>query len=93
LPSSRLNIEQAWRIATSFACTLNSNLYWIHTYSKAIEINPQLDVVYNKHSVVKNNLGDLQGACAENKKAVSLGHQHTARYLNNPDGAWCRNMR
>jgi len=60
---------------------------------KAITINPQYALAYNNRGNAKYGLGDQQGACADYKKAVSLGHQSTAQWLNSAGGAWCRNMR
>ena len=38
-------------------------------------------------------LGDEQGACTDYKKAVSLGSQLAAQWLNSEKGEWCRNMK
>ncbi len=39
--------------------------------SKAIEIDP--DYAYNNRGSAKYNLGDLNGACADFRKTISLG--------------------
>ena len=56
-------------------------------------IYPQYAGAYANHGVAKHGLGDQQGACADYKKAVSLGDQGTTQWLNSENGAWCRNMR
>ena len=56
-------------------------------------IYPQYAGAYANHGVAKHGLGDQQGACADYKKAVSLGDQGTTQWLNSKNGAWCRNMR
>ena len=62
--------------------------------TKLIETNPQYALAYTNRGNAKGiGLGDDQGACADYKKAVSLGHQSTAQWLNSAGGAWCRNMR
>ncbi|MDP6321101.1 MAG: hypothetical protein QF750_01950, partial [Prochlorococcaceae cyanobacterium ETNP14_MAG_5] len=63
-------------------------------YNKTIAINPQYALAYNNRGNAKGiGLGDDQGACADYKKAASLGHQSAAQWLNSEGGAWCRNMR
>ncbi|MFL0758310.1 MAG: hypothetical protein AB8B32_06960, partial [Prochlorococcus sp.] len=61
--------------------------------NKAIEINPQYANAYSNRGIAKRKLGDDRGGCADYKKAVSLGNQGTAQWLNSEGGAWCRNMR
>jgi len=65
----------------------------IANWNKAIEINPQYAYAYSNCGIAKRNLGDDRGGCADFKKAVSLGDQGTAQWLNSEGGAWCRNMR
>jgi len=78
-------------------------------YNKAIQIDPKDAAAYynrgNVNLVLKDAaayynrgnvnlvLGDQQGACADYKKAASLGLELTEQYLNSEGGAWCRNMR
>ena len=45
----------------------------ISDYNKAIEINPNYAGVYFNRALSKEFLGDLTGACADAKKAISLG--------------------
>ena len=66
----------------------------IADFTRAIEINSQLaPAYYNRGHAKYDGLRDQPGACADYKKAVSLGHQSTAQWLNSEGGAWCRNMR
>ncbi len=55
--------------------------------------HPKTHDAYNNRGLSKYKLGDQQGACTDYKKAVSLGNQGTAQWLNSEGGAWCRNMR
>ena len=45
----------------------------ISDYTKAIELNPRDGILYKNRSISKENIGDIQGACIDAKKAVSLG--------------------
>ena len=42
-------------------------------YTKAIELNPSSHS-YNNRGDAKEELGDLDGACSDWKKATNLGH-------------------
>ena len=54
---------------------LKDNYGAISDYTKAIEIKPDLVSAYNNNSVAKENIGDIKGACADAKKAFSLGDE------------------
>ena len=47
----------------------------ISDYTKAIEIDPQYALAYTNRSESKENIGDIKGACADAKKAFSLGDE------------------
>ncbi len=47
----------------------------IADYNKAIEINPQLATAYKNRGITKELIDDLTGACADWRKASSLGVQ------------------
>ena len=47
----------------------------ISDYSKAIEINPVYAKAYKNRSKSKESIGDIKGACADAKKAFSLGEE------------------
>ena len=61
--------------------------------SQQTQSKPENGSNYVNQANAKYGLGDREGACADYKKAVSLGNQGTAQWLNSADGAWCRNMR
>ena len=47
----------------------------ISDYTKAIEIDPLYALAYTNRSESKENIGDIKGACADAKKAFSLGDE------------------
>ena len=47
----------------------------ISDYTKAIEIDPVYALAYTNRSESKENIGDIKGACADAKKAFSLGDE------------------
>lgn len=53
----------------------------INDYSKVIELKPHDADVYSERGITKENLGDLNGACADWRKASSLGHQNSAQWV------------
>ena len=61
--------------------------------TKTIEINPSYTNAYERRGIAKQYLGDDRGACADYKKAVSLGDESAAQWLKSEGGAWCRNLR
>ena len=44
-------------------------------YNKAIEIDPLYALAFTNRSESKENIGDIKGACADAKKAFSLGEE------------------
>ena len=61
--------------------------------TKTIEINPSYTNAYERRGIAKQYLGDDRGACADYKKAVSLGDESAAQWLKSEGGTWCRNLR
>lgn len=59
---------------------------------KAIEINPYYIDAYRNISIAKEKKGDLKGACSDATKAVSLGDQLTAIWLNCKGSYWYRKV-
>ena len=55
----------------------------IADYIKALEINPKDDIAYTNRGASKELLGDLKGACDDWRKAVDLGHQSAAQWVEN----------
>ena len=53
----------------------------IRDYTKAIELDPNDANAYYNRGVSKENLGDLNGACADWKKAAALGHKNAAKWV------------
>ena len=51
----------------------NLNQGAISDYNKAIELNPNYADAYNNRSIAKESIGDLNGACEDARKAISLG--------------------
>ena len=45
----------------------------ISDYTKAIEIDPNKSNAFLNRSIVKETIGDIEGACLDAKKSVSLG--------------------
>ena len=50
----------------------------ISDYTKAIEIDPNQSNVFKNRTLVKETIGDIEGACLDAKKSVYLGD--TASY-------------
>ena len=44
----------------------------ISDYTKAIEINTQYASAYKNRGIAKENIGDLQGACADWRQTIYL---------------------
>ena len=53
----------------------------IADFTKAIEINPNDASAYYNRSITKENLGDINGACEDAKKAISLGKKETGNWV------------
>ena len=53
----------------------------INDYSKVIELNPDFDTAYSNWGIAKENLGDLNGACNDWRKAASLGDEEAAQWV------------
>ena len=53
----------------------------INDYSKVIELNPDFDTAYSNRGIAKENLGDLNGACNDWRKAASLGDSNSAKWV------------
>ena len=60
--------------------------------TKTIEIKPNYTNAYERRGIAKQYLGDDRGACADYKKAVSLGDESAAQWLKSEGGTWCRNL-
>jgi len=55
----------------------------ISDFTKAIELNPNYTDAYSNRGISKENLGDLNGACADWKKAAALGHKNSTKWVAN----------
>ncbi len=55
----------------------------ISDYTKAIELDPDYTYAYVNRGVAKEIIGDLNGACADWKKAASLGYTNAAKWVAN----------
>ena len=55
----------------------------IADFTKAIEINPNFANAYNNRGVTKEKNGDLNGACADWRKASSLGNDLATKWVRN----------
>ena len=53
----------------------------IADYTKAIELDPDYASAYANRGINKENLGDLNGACKDWRKAASLGHSNSAKWV------------
>ncbi|MDC0165899.1 tetratricopeptide repeat protein, partial [Synechococcus sp. AH-558-M21] len=53
----------------------------IADYGKSIEINPQYATAYKNRGIAKEDIGDLIGACADWRKASSLGDKDPADWV------------
>ena len=51
--------------------------------TKALEIDPNYSNAYLNRGVAKKNLGDMNGACDDWRKASSLGNEYTAEWVRN----------
>ena len=60
---------------------INDNYGSIFYATKAIEIDPNSANAYLNRGVAKENIGDLQGACEDWRKASSLGNESTAQWV------------
>ena len=60
---------------------INDNYGAIFYATKAIEINPNHSNAYLNRGVAKQNLGDMNGACDDSRKASSLGNESTAEWV------------
>jgi tetratricopeptide (TPR) repeat protein len=60
---------------------LKDNYGAIADYSKAIELDPDYAVTYSNRGIAKENLGDLRGACDDWRRAASLGHSNSAKWV------------
>jgi len=62
---------------------INDNYGAIFYATKAIEIDPNYSSAYLNRGVAKENLGDMNGACDDWRKASSLGNESTAEWVRN----------
>ena len=53
----------------------------ISDYTKVIELNPNDGIYYTLRANSKRNLGNLNDACADWKKAAALGYKNAAIYV------------
>ena len=53
----------------------------IANFTKAIELKPDYASVYSNRGISKKNLGDLNGAYADWRKAASLGDSNSAKWV------------
>ena len=60
---------------------LKDNYGAIADFTKVIELNPDFVYAYSNRGVSKENLGDLNGACNDWKKAASLGNEDAAKWV------------
>ena len=60
---------------------INDNYGAIFYATKAIEIDPNSANSYLNRGVAKKNLGDMNGACDDWRKASSLGNESTAEWV------------
>ena len=60
---------------------INDNYGSIFYATKALEINPNHSNAYLNRGVAKQNIGDIEGACADWRKASSLGDENTAKWV------------
>ena len=49
--------------------------------NNAIELNPDYSDAYSNRGISKENLDDLNGACKDWRKAASLGHSNSAKWV------------
>jgi len=49
--------------------------------NNAIELNPDYSDAYSNRGISKENLGDLNGACKDWRKAASLGDSNSAKWV------------
>lgn len=59
----------------------NLNQGAISDYNKAIELNPNYADAYNNRSIAKESIGDLNGACEDARKAISLGNESSVKWV------------
>ena len=59
----------------------NNHIGAIADYTKAIEFDPNYAEAYSNRGISKENLGDLNGACADWKKAAALGHKNSTKWV------------
>ena len=60
---------------------INDNYGAIYYATKAIEINPTHSNGYYNRGFAKKNIGDMKGACADWRKASSLGNEYAPKLL------------
>jgi tetratricopeptide (TPR) repeat protein len=53
----------------------------LEKYDKCISINPNYAPAYENRGTVKLRLNDKEGACADLKKALSLGFEQVASVI------------
>ena len=49
--------------------------------SMAIELEPQDQYNYSSRGLLKEEIGDLEGACSDWRKASELGHESSATWV------------
>ena len=62
-------------------CSINA--VYTRGFTKAIELDPNYANAYYNRGISKENLGDLNGACADWKKAAALGHKNSTKWVAN----------
>ena len=60
---------------------INDNYGAIYYATKAIEINPNHSNGYYNRGFAKKNIGDMKGACADWRKAFSLGNEYASQLV------------
>ena len=60
---------------------INDNYGSILYATKALEINPNHSNAYLNRGIAKKNIGDLKGACADWRRASSLGNETSSKWV------------
>ena len=55
----------------------------ITDFTKAIELNPDIDIFYSYRGLSKQSLEDLDGACADWREAARLGDEKASEWVKN----------
>ena len=59
--------------------------------NKAISINDKFPIFYNTRGDLNLALGNKDLACEDYKKSVALNNLLRKKWLDSPEGLWCRN--